>query len=226
MADVDEIRAYVESHPDDHKQRWRLAKKLYNAWDYRSALEQLEKLREVWPDQVPVLRYLAATHFRLGQYDKAADLLVETIQDHPDDVSLMEQLAKVHEGAGQTEKAIDVWNRVMALKPSREAEEALERLGMSMGTMASTFHGGASGQEVSDHGDDTLINCPHCGAGNDVFSQRCARCHGDFDRRAASDVPREATPRRSTGIVLLVIISFLVLSGLSVAAFFWLAGSN
>ena len=226
MADVEEIRAYVESHPDDHKQRWRLAKKLYNTWDYRSALEQLILLREVWPDQVPVLRYLAATYYRLGKYDEAAEVLVDTIKSHPEDVSLLEQLAKIHEGGGQTDKAIEVWNRVMELKPSQTAEEALERLGMAVGTIASTMVNTAVAQEVSDHADDTLIICPHCGAGNDVFSQRCARCHGDFGKHEESELPEELPGRFSAAAGLIFLLSFVLIVGLSVAVFYWMAQSG
>lgn len=225
MADVEEIRAYVESHPDDHKQRWRLAKKLYNAWDYRSALEHLLLLRDIWPDQVPVMRYLAATYYRLGKYEEAATVLQAAIEGHPDDASLVEQLAKVYEGGGQTDKAIEAWNRVLEIKPtSKKADEALERLGMAMGTMASTMASDNIRQEMSDHGDDTLIICPHCGAENDVFSHRCSRCHGDFgDRAGERAFPEEAPPRVSAAAGLIFVLSFVVIAGLSVAIFYWLA---
>lgn len=223
MADVEEIRAYVESHPDDHKQRWRLAKKLYNTWDYRSALEQLLILREVWPEQVAVSRYLGATYFRLGKYDEAAEVLVEAIAKHPEEVSLLEQLAKVHEGGGQTEKAVDVWNRLQAIKPSKTAEEALERLGMAAsGTMASTM-ASTMVQAAGADGNDTLILCPHCGAQNDVFSHRCARCHGDFDRRGAVELPEEAPAGFPGGAVFIFVISLVIVAVGSIAVFYWLA---
>lgn len=228
MADVEEIREYVESHPDDHKQRWRLAKKLYNAWDYRSALEHLLLLREIWPDQVPVMRYLAATYYRLGKYEEASEVLHTAIEGHPDDASLVEQLAKVYEGGGQTDKAIEAWNKVLEIKPtSRKAEEALERLGMAMGTMASTMASDMMRQDMSDHGDDTVITCPHCGARNDVFSHRCSRCHGDFGHRDdARELPEEAPPRVSAAAGLIFAVSFLVIAGVAVAIFYWIAYSG
>ena len=52
-------------------------------------------------------------------------MLVGAIKDHPEDASLLEQLAKIHEGGGNTDKAVDAWSRVMALKPSRAAEEGI-----------------------------------------------------------------------------------------------------
>lgn len=222
MADVEEIRAYVESHPDDHKQRWRLAKKLYNSWEYRPALEHLLKLRDVWPDQVPVLRYLAATYYRLGKYDEAEKELKLALNEHPQECSLLEQLAKVYEGAGDTDRAIEAWTRVMESKPSKAAEEALERLGMAVGTMASTMATSTS-QEMSSHGNETVVVCPHCGESNDIFSKRCARCHGDFEKEAEQVAMPEEEQLPSTGVAgLIFVVSFLFVAAAAVAMFFWL----
>lgn len=227
MADIDEIRAYLETHPDDHKQRWRLAKKLYNAWDYRSALAELLALQEAWPDQVPVQRYLAATYYRLGKYAESEAILVKAIGESPDDVTLLEQLAKVHEGAGRTEKAIDAWSRVLEKKPSsKSAEEALERLGMAVGTMASTMAGATMAGEMSDHGNDTIIICPHCGEGNDVFSKRCTRCHGAFGNADAAMAPEETPVRVRARAGLVFFLSFLAVAALCGAIFYWLAISR
>ena len=225
MADVDEIRAYVESHPDDHKQRWRLAKKLYSAWDYRSALEHLLVLREVWPDQVPVLRYLAATYYRLGKYEEAERELKLALKDHPDEYSLLEQLAKVYEGAGRTDDAIDAWTKVQEIRPSKTAEEALERLGMAMGTMASTM--ATNVPEMSSHGNETVMKCPHCGESNDVFSKRCSRCHGDFATEEKAVSPPEEEPLPHTGSAGVVfVLSFIVVAGAAAAIFYWLTQSS
>lgn len=222
MADVEEIRAYVESYPDDHKQRWRLAKKLYNSWEYRPALEHLLKLREVWPDQVPVLRYLAATYYRLGKYDDAEKELKLALKDHPQECSLLEQLAKVYEGAGDTDQAIEAWTRVMDVQPRKTAEEALERLGMAVGTMASSMATSTS-QEMSSHGNETVVVCPHCGESNDIFSKRCARCHGDFEKETPQVTIPEEEKLPSTGVVGLVfMVSFLLVAAAAVAVFFWL----
>lgn len=226
MADVDEIRAYVESHPDDHKQRWRLAKKLYNAWDYRSALEHLVQLREVWPDQVPVVRYLAATYYRLGKYDEAEAELTRALKEHPQEYSLLEQLAKVYEGGGRTDQAIETWTRVLEIKPSKTAEEALERLGMAMGTMASTMATSAT-QEISSHGNDTVIVCPHCGESNDVFTKRCSRCHGEFEQLKDNvPAPQELVLPHAGIAGWVFAVSFLLVAAIAAAVFYVLTKSN
>jgi uncharacterized protein (DUF983 family) len=111
----------------------------------------------------------------------------------------------------------------MELKPSKAAEEALERLGMAVGTIASTMYGATYAAEQSDHGDDTLLICPHCGAGNDVFSQRCSRCHGDFGKQERSDFPEEVTARLSRSVLLVFLGSFLAIAGLAAAVFYWVS---
>lgn len=214
MADIDEIRLYLESHPEDHKQRWRLAKKLYKAWDYRSALAELEILKGVWPDQVPVVRYLAATYFRLGKYDDAAAALLPVITRNPEDDSLLEQLAKIHEGSGELAKAMDIWTRISAIKPGAKATEALERLGMALGgTVSSTL------QSASMHSGDTLKTCPHCGEGNDIYSRHCARCHGELTSQTAQDLPQEAPAPAMRGVGLIIMLSLLVVSAVAAGVF-------
>lgn len=221
MADVEEIREYLDSHPEDHKQRWRLAKKLYKAWDYRSALDQLLLLREVWPDQVPVARYLAATYYRLGKYDDATEVLAQTLKTRPDDDALLEQLAKIYEGGNQFEKALAVWTRIAAIKPGPAADEALERLGMALGgTMSSMAP--STMQSGSAHGSDTLKTCPRCGEGNDIFSLRCTRCHGELGDTAGTNLPTEAPVPFRHGAGVVIGLSLLVIVGASVALFFWL----
>ncbi|MEK7795771.1 MAG: hypothetical protein AAB353_14635, partial [Candidatus Hydrogenedentota bacterium] len=75
MADVWELQQWVEGHPDRFDQRWRLAKKLFLAWEYRLALEHLLVLKNEWDRRPNVVRYLAATYYRLGRYEEAIEEL-------------------------------------------------------------------------------------------------------------------------------------------------------
>jgi len=207
MADADEIRVYLESYPDDHAQRWRLARKLYEQRDYTQALMELLRLKTAWPDHVPLQRYLGATHYRLGQFAEAATVLERAVLGNPGDVLLLEQLAKTYEGGGRRHRAIDTWQMVLKFEASPRAIEALERLGVTentptTGAQASTL------QELSTHADDTLMNCPHCGEPNDMFSERCWRCHGEFSTDPVPAPPREDAPqpsRRALPLLLLVV---------------------
>ena len=93
MADLWDIARYVEAHPENHEQRWRLAKKLYMAWEYRLALEHLQVLKNEWRDRINVARYLAATYYRLGRYDEAIQELRDAVETWPEEMAWDEILA-------------------------------------------------------------------------------------------------------------------------------------
>ncbi|MCF6283721.1 MAG: tetratricopeptide repeat protein [Candidatus Hydrogenedentes bacterium] len=117
MAEIWDIARYVESNPDDHEQRWRLAKKLYTAWEYRLALEHLQILKNEGQKRLNILRYLAATYYRLGRYEEATKELRETIAVWPDEVGIYEQLARVLEIAGDHPGAAEMWDKTLELDP-------------------------------------------------------------------------------------------------------------
>ncbi len=117
MADIWDIARYVEANPDDHEQRWRLAKKLYTAWEYRLALEHLQILKNEGPQRISILRYLGATYYRLGRYEEAVRELRTAVELWPDEIGLFEQLARVLEIAGDHEGAADMWEKTQELDP-------------------------------------------------------------------------------------------------------------
>lgn len=222
MADADEIRVYLESYPDHHEQRWRLAKTLYEQREYAPALAELLRLKVAWPDHVPVQRFLGAAHYRLGQFAEAATVLEVAVARNPGDVLLLEQLARTYEGAGRRQRAIDTWKLVLKFDASPRAVEALERLGVVAhtpppGALASTV------QELSTHGDETLVNCPHCGEPNDMFSERCWRCHGEFAVASAQAPPGDGTPSKPRGTsVAVAVVAVIVLVAVACLGLCWL----
>ncbi|MBX3179259.1 MAG: tetratricopeptide repeat protein [Candidatus Hydrogenedentes bacterium] len=117
MADIWDIARYVEANPDDHEQRWRLAKKLYTAWEYRLALEHLQILKNEGPRRINILRYLGATYYRLGRYEEAIRELEGAIDLWPDEIGLYEQLARVLEIAGDNRRASALWKKALELDP-------------------------------------------------------------------------------------------------------------
>lgn len=117
MADIWDIARYVEANPDDNEQRWRLAKKLYTAWEYRLALEHLQILKNEGPDRINILRYLGATYYRLGRYEESIRELEEAVERWPDEIGIFEQLARVLEIAGNHERAADMWDKTLDLDP-------------------------------------------------------------------------------------------------------------
>ncbi len=187
MTEMWDIAQYVEEHPEDYEQRWRLAKKLYTAWEYRLALEHLQILRNEWQRKLTVNRYLSATYYRLGRYDDAIAELESSIEIWPEEVGLHEQLARVLEIDGDRLRAADVWEQVQALEAHHPiAAKAVGRLREEEET---------SPQEDlrlsdSDSGIDLSPGqvCPNCGAQNSDEFERCWQCH--FPLSTGQPTPR------------------------------------
>lgn len=187
MADMWDLGQYVEDHPDAYEQRWRLAKKLYLACEYRLVLEHLQILKNEWTPKLNVVRYLAATYYRLGRYDESISELEEAIIVWPDEVGLREQLARVLEIAGDPEQASAVWEEVQRLDPDHAlAKSASERLISSHDrSPQDDLH-----IQESDSGIDLAPKrvCPACGAQNSIEFDRCWQCRAPLVPGAAGGV--------------------------------------
>ncbi|MBI2434103.1 MAG: tetratricopeptide repeat protein [Candidatus Hydrogenedentes bacterium] len=199
-----EIARYVEAHPDNYEQRWRLAKKLYAAWEYRLAVEHLQVLKKEWRRKLNVVRYLSATYYRLGRYDEAIQELREAIQFWPKELGLREQLARVLEVAGRREEAAGAWQGIQELQPEHPlANSAVRRLQLpAPKSPEEDLHIGES---------DSGINlspgqiCPSCGAQNSDDFDRCWQCHSVLYGGAA---PLSSTPRPGRDIQQVLGMSF------------------
>lgn len=214
MADVWEIARYVEAHPDDADQRWRLAKKLYTAWEYRLALEHLQILKNEWPDRLNVRRYLAATYYRLGRYDDAIQELREAVEKWPDEIGVREQLARSLLAARNREGALEVWETVLKLHPEhRFAAKAVKSIRKEIQKEGAAARGDVVGPAAFTQADERP--CPYCGAMNGVEFERCWQCHGVLKAPAA--VKHAPRPRRAerpdpwpilAGLTLLALVPF------------------
>ncbi len=175
MPELWDLARYVEEHPDDREQRWRLAKKLYNAWEYRLALEHLQILRTEFSERVNIARYLAATYYRLGRYGEAQRELERAIETWPHEVGLREQLGRVLEVAGDRKEAMRVWEEVLALDAHHPiADSAIRRLKAGEDeTPEGELHLGSS-----DSGMNLLPGrvCQQCGAQNGEDLEVCWQC--------------------------------------------------
>ena len=83
MADIASLTEHVEAHPGDYEQRWRLAKKLYEAHEYAVALEHLEILRDEWVAKINLVRYLAAVYYRLDRHADSIAALATAVRAWP-----------------------------------------------------------------------------------------------------------------------------------------------
>jgi len=177
MTDVWDIAQYVESHPDNQKQRWRLAKKLYMAWEYRLALEHLQILQNEDGMKINVTRYLAATYFRLSRYEEAAKELKAAIEEWPEELGLAEQLARTLDVAGKKEAAADVWEKIAQREPNHPfAKRAINHLRGPQGLNVAASAQNAAPMPIVT-GDVEEKACPHCGAMNNPEFARCWQCH-------------------------------------------------
>lgn len=231
MADVWDIAQYVETHPDDYEQRWRLAKKLYLAWEYRLALEHLLVLKNEWEPRPNVRRYLGATLFRLQRYDDAIRELEDAAKTWPDDVAVRQQLARVLEAADKPKDAAEVWNEILELEPDHEfgktvltklskpkqaARERPRRSSTKLKPVASP-----QARPRTELGQREVV-CQNCGARNGPEFNECWQCHGSlayalpFEAREEEypHTPVVLTENPAPWIVLGVAVVALLASGL------------
>jgi len=196
MAELWDLTQYVQSHPQDYAQRWRLVKKLYMAWEYHDALDHLLVLKHEWIRKQNVLRYLAATYYRMGKYDDAIRELTEAIEVWPNEICLKEQLARVLESAGRIEEAAQAWELISDGDPKHPvAKRNMQRLkdappeSYGLITPPSTNEPGANLRP------GTL--CPNCGAQNGEEFERCWQCHAPLSliRSGQAPAPTPSTHR-------------------------------
>ena len=73
------------------------------------------ELSKEWAPKINVIRYLAATYYRLKRYSEAAAELLVGLQQWPEEIPLLEQLGRVLEMAGEYEGAAQVWQQVLEI---------------------------------------------------------------------------------------------------------------
>lgn len=179
-ADLEELSQYVFIHPEDYQRRWTLAKKLYMAWEYGDALKHLLILKKNWTRKLNVLRYLAATYYRLGRYDEAIAELQAITQQWPNEIAVWEQLARVYEIAGRKADAAHTWERVLRVDAQHPtAARSIQRLrSPSLDSPREDLR-----LRDSDSGIDLAPYrvCGNCGAQNSDEFERCWQCHAALD---------------------------------------------
>lgn len=199
MNDLKELSDYVVEHPEAYDSRWRLAKKLYMAWEYNEALRHLLILKKNWTRKLNVLRYLAATLYRLGRYKEAIEELEGILVQWPNELPVWEQLAKVREVMGENEKAAQAWEQVIRLDPDHSlAGRAVRRLRAHPGdTPRDKLH-----LADSDSGINLSAGkvCASCGAQNSDEFDRCWQCHALL-RHGERLTDLRAAPRTPTTIL-------------------------
>jgi len=185
VSDLWELTSFVEDNPHNGEQRWRLAKKLYAAFEYRLALEHMQVLESDLGDTADanLYRYLGATYYRLQRYDQCLRALTRGLERFPEQPGIWEQQAKALKAMERYRDAAAAWGRVAALDKDNRVAKRAEK---ALLEMADEKEGGHS--SVQANAQDSLIHvldfsdvdCPDCGAPNNQESQACWRCGISF----------------------------------------------
>jgi tetratricopeptide (TPR) repeat protein len=177
MADIAELTEYVKNHGTDHDARWKLCKKLFEAGEYDRAAYHLEIVKQYKVENPNVVRYLAASYYRLKKYNDAVTELRNGVKRWPKETGLHEQLGRVLRIAGRLEEAREAWKELarlepehpiaakMAAKTDREIAEAVKKEPEPLRDSELGL-GQAEGRL-----------CPTCGAVNTEEFERCWKCH-------------------------------------------------
>jgi hypothetical protein len=222
-SDVWDIAQFVEGHPDNHEQRWRLAKKLYMSGEYRLALEHLQILNNEWPDQINVWRYLAATYYRLSRYDEAVRELKQAIARWPQALGIREQYAKALERAGQRTESADAWGVVAKMNPDHPFAARAERKLRKREQGAEEQKQAQKFAAIGGNFDSGLqVICPNCRSKNGPDYDRCWNCLAPLHQDA---ITNRSTPRIEqqassagpilTGVLIVGLLSYCVYATLN-----------
>lgn len=152
---------------------WQDARERYHEGDYEGARDGLVRLSAHNLDSV---RYLAAAHYRLGEYAEALAVLDKARRDFPAETGLVPQYARTLERAGRWDEARAQWEALLHLDPGHAtALRALRRLSRASDkdTCPATAApaNSESGLEIP-----RVVRCPRCGAHKGLEEPQCWRC--------------------------------------------------
>lgn len=205
MSDLWEIQKYVEAHPTNYEQRWRLTKRLYKEGEYRAALEHIQVLRNEWEPKPSVVRYHAATLTRLNRPAEAVRMLEKAGQEWPQDTEILEQLAMAYSRAGNLEDAASIWGDLASMVPDHKyARRAQDKLLREMRPERS---------DGSDSANET-VPCSRCGTMNSPEVFECKNCLQRLDliEDIVSSITSTSTERTKATITPWVKSGLLFLS--------------
>ena len=115
----------VRSEPENALKRQHLARLLEGEGYIEAAMEQLQSVKPLRPDDMDIRRKLADLYSSQEQYGKAAEEYEEILSKAPD-LECRRMLAKTYEKQDNSEKAIEAYKQLTEEQP--EDADAFERL--------------------------------------------------------------------------------------------------
>jgi hypothetical protein len=213
MSELWELTQYIEDNPDDREKRWLLAKKLYEAGEYRHALEHFHVLHNEWPDKINVDRFLAATLYRLKRYEEARQSLVKSLVKSPEDIALHEQMARVLQAAEDFSGAADTWEKIRELNAAHPlAEKKIRKLRKR--ARGKARDASSPRYKVPPDIQPGRV-CPSCGVQNPATAAQCWQCRESLGgkKSAGTTSPGKPLALSYQTVRLLMIVPALLISG-------------
>lgn len=105
----------------DPRLLWQQAVTLYDAGDFATAGDILERLRPLQPAHPPLLHLLGVCRFRGGQHAAGIALLEQAAALAPQLVPALCDLGNLLTETGQTDRAIAMFRRALAVEPGHSA---------------------------------------------------------------------------------------------------------
>jgi serine protease Do len=108
---------YSPPRQEKAKQAYARGKRLFEAKDYRKALEAFREATQEDPKYASTYNYLGLTYKKLGLYDEAAQAYVKAIQLNPQNYVFLFNLGMLMYAANSHDNAVTAFQKAIQIKP-------------------------------------------------------------------------------------------------------------
>jgi cytochrome c-type biogenesis protein CcmH/NrfG len=129
---IEELKASLESNPQDTTAMLSLAQMYEIAGRFETAAEYYEQYLKLYPDNPQIEIALANAHFRQGHFDAALKIVKDLLKRNPKYELALYNLGVLYAHTNKTDDAIETWQKLIDLYPdsdmARAAQEGMEQL--------------------------------------------------------------------------------------------------
>lgn len=116
--EIHELQTYLKNEPCDRSKTVKLGELLYNAGDYRGALNLCDKFNSQCGNYLRLNWISYSSHSKLSEFDEAIKDVTQLIEDDPYDTDYWWWRAEIYEEIGKYEEAIADYRQTIALQPN------------------------------------------------------------------------------------------------------------